>query len=84
MSANNLPNSDLNQGLSSVPPGTTFPTGTTPDTIKLLGVTNGVKASGTCTYEEDSKGVQHHPRGIQDSREPIPLVQGSREIQQQG
>jgi len=49
----------------------TFPTGTTPDTTKLLGVRSGVKATGTCIYEEESKGVQHHPRGIHDSRERV-------------
>jgi hypothetical protein len=61
-----------------------FPTGTTPDTTELLGVRSGVKARGTCTYEKKSKGAQHHPRSIQDSREPILLVQGLRKSQQQG
>jgi hypothetical protein len=51
-----------------------------PDTRELLGVICGVKVRGVCTYEEESKGVlQHHPIGIQDSRELTPLVHGSRE-----
>jgi len=62
----------------------TFPTGTTPDTTKLLGVRSGVKATGKCIYEEENKGVQHHPRGTHDSREPTPPFQGLKESQQQG
>jgi hypothetical protein len=54
----------------------TFPTGTTPDTTKILGVICGVKARGAYTYEEKSKGVQYHPRGIQGLRELTPPVQG--------
>jgi hypothetical protein len=46
-----------------------FPNGTWPDTTELLGVRHVVKTRGACTYEEQCKGVQHHLRGIQGSRE---------------
>jgi len=46
----------------------TFPTGTARDTTELLGVRCAVKTRGACTYEK-SKGVQHHLRGNQGSRE---------------
>jgi len=47
----------------------TFPSGTAPDTTELLGVRCEAKKRGTCTHDEENKGVQHNLRGNQGSRE---------------
>jgi hypothetical protein len=62
----------LNCSWSSVPPGThprCVPYRDRAGYKRLLGVRCEVKTRGACTYEEESKGEQHHLRGNQGSRE---------------